>query len=318
MTETVSFWVFVISRKGDIMQNKFFRSEKITDTTTRIAGLGGELCYLVEGKERALLIDGLVGVGSLRAFVRELTDLPVQMAVTHGHIDHVGAAWEYGEVFIQPDDLPMLYSKQTMAAEGRLRFASAPGYFPRPKRTELTLSDVVPAGPVRTYPIYEGDIFDLGGVRLEVIEVPGHTFGTVVFLNRDERVVFSGDACNVNTLLNLEASASIEEYLESLKHFRTYQDAFDVVYGGHGEQSFPNTIIDDGIALCGKILAGEDDAIDTVSFGGKALLAAKRGDNFLPLYGGFCNIVYSKEHIRKTPKPDITDGPVYGSRRLLH
>lgn len=318
MTETVSFWVFVISRKGDIMQNKFFRSEKITDTTTRIAGLGGELCYLVEGKERALLIDGLVGVGSLRAFVRELTDLPVQMAVTHGHIDHVGAAWEYGEVFIQPDDLPLLYSKQTMAAEGRLRFASAPGYFPRPKRTELTLSDVVPAGPVRTYPIYEGDIFDLGGVRLEVIEVPGHTFGTVVFLNRDERVVFSGDACNVNTLLNLEASASIEEYLESLKHFRTYQDAFDVVYGGHGEQSFTNTIIDDGIALCGKILAGEDDAIDTVSFGGKALLAAKRGDNFLPLYGGFCNIVYSKEHIRKTPKPDITDGPVYGSRRLLH
>ncbi|MBQ5959387.1 MAG: MBL fold metallo-hydrolase [Firmicutes bacterium] len=300
------------------MQNKFFRSEKITDTTTRIAGLGGELCYLVEGKERALLIDGLVGVGSLRAFVRELTDLPVQMAVTHGHIDHVGAAWEYGEVFIQPDDLPMLFSKMSMEPEGRLRFAANPGYFREEKRTGLTLNDVVPAGPVKAYPIYEGDVFDLGGVRLEVIEVPGHTYGTVVFLNRDERIVFSGDACNVNTLLSSNASTSIEEYLESLKHFKTYQDAFDIVYGGHGERAFPNTIIDDGIALCGKILAGEDDAVETVSFGGKAFLAAKRGDNFLPLCGGFCNIVYSREHIHKTPKPDITDGPVYGSRRLLH
>lgn len=58
------------------MESKFFRAEKIYDNVTRIAGLGGEQCYLVEGSEKALLIDGLAGVGSLKAFVRELTDLP--------------------------------------------------------------------------------------------------------------------------------------------------------------------------------------------------------------------------------------------------
>ena len=47
------------------MENKFFSSSKIYDNVTRIAGMGGELCYLVEGSERALLIDGLSGVGSL-------------------------------------------------------------------------------------------------------------------------------------------------------------------------------------------------------------------------------------------------------------
>ena len=35
---------------------------------------------------RDRLIDGLSGVGSLKAFVRELTDLPVEVVNTHGHV----------------------------------------------------------------------------------------------------------------------------------------------------------------------------------------------------------------------------------------
>ena len=87
------------------MESKFFRAEKIYDNVTRIAGLGGEQCYLVEGSEKALLIDGLAGVGSLKAFVRELTDLPVTLVNTHGHVDHIGADFEYGEVYIDPADI---------------------------------------------------------------------------------------------------------------------------------------------------------------------------------------------------------------------
>lgn len=44
--------------------SKFFTSRKIFDNVTQIGGLGGELCYLIEGSEKALLIDGLTGVGS--------------------------------------------------------------------------------------------------------------------------------------------------------------------------------------------------------------------------------------------------------------
>ena len=90
-----------------IMESRFFKTTKIMDGVTAIAGLGGELAYLVEGSERALLIDGLAGVGSLKAFVRELTNLPVSIALTHGHIDHNGAAYEYGECYVHPYDIPM-------------------------------------------------------------------------------------------------------------------------------------------------------------------------------------------------------------------
>ncbi len=292
------------------MQNKFFSAEKILPYVTRIAGMGGELCYLVEGTERALLIDGLCGVGSLKAFVRELTELPVMMAATHGHIDHVGAAWEYGELFIHPDDIALMYTPHHSGVEGRLGFACSPNPMGGEKRTTPTLRDVPAPRPVKTYPIYDGDVFDLGGVKLEVIAVPGHTQGTVVFLDRDARVVFSGDACNANTLLCLDGSTSIEEYQESLGHFKAYQDAFDVMYGGHGAIAVPKSIIDDGIAMCGRILAGTDEAVPTQSVdGGTAYLGSARGEKYLPACGGFCNIMYSRDTLHKRPHPVIKGEP---------
>lgn len=292
------------------MQNKFFSTDKILPYVTRIAGMGGELCYLVEGSERALLIDGLCGVGSLKAFVRELTDLPVMMAATHGHIDHVGAAWEYGELFIHPDDIPLMYTAQHSAPEGRLAFAVSPNPLGGEKCTVPTLRDVPPPRPVKTYPIYGGDIFDLGGVRLEVVDVPGHTGGSVVFLDRDARIVFSGDACNANTLLCINGSTTIEEYQESLMRFKGYQDAFDQMYGGHGMMAVPKSIIDDGIAMCGRILDGTDEAVPALSIdGGPAWLGSARGENFLPACGGYCNIMYSKDTLRRRPHPEIKGEP---------
>ena len=270
--------------------------------------MGGELCYLVEGDSAALLIDGLTGIGSLKAFVRELTELPVTLAVTHGHIDHVGAAWEYGEVCVHPRDIPLMYSPMHAAVQERLGFvASRDGRGPK-RATEPTEADVPPARPVVTYPIFEGDVFDLGGVEIEVIEVPGHTEGTVVFLDRAARVLFSGDACNLNTLLNLPGAVSIARYRESLLHFKTYQGDFDVMYGGHGPVAVPNSIIDDGIALCDRILAVTDDAVEVPSLvpGRTGRLAARRGDKYLPLSGGLCNIVYAENGVTEPPCPPVT------------
>lgn len=294
-----------------MMKSKFFTAEKLTKEVTRIAGMGGELCYLIEGEKYALLIDGLAGVGSLKAFVRELTELPVTLAVTHGHIDHVGAAWEYGEVCIHPKDIPLMYEPIHASVEERLGYINGRKWQGVVWETEPTEADVPEAKAVKTYPIYEGDRFDLGGVELEVIEVPGHTDGTVVFLDRASRLLFSGDACNVNTLINLLGSTSIAQYRESLLQLKTFQDAFDVMYGGHGPVAVPNTIIDDGIMLCERILKHEDDAIETQSFKGQiGYLAAERGEQFLPLYGGTCNIVYDKNGINQRPFPVVTGLPL--------
>ena len=290
------------------MKSKFFTAEKITDRVTRVGGMGGELCYLVEGDSAALLIDGLTGVGSLKAFVRELTELPVTLAVTHGHIDHVGAAWEYGQVCVHPADMALMYEPMHASVSSRLGFVGSRGGRAPKRETEPTEADVPPARPVKAFPIREGDVFDLGGVEIEVIEVPGHTEGTVVFLDRAARILFSGDACNLNTLLNLPGSTSVARYRESLLHFKAYQDAFDVMYGGHGPVAVPNSIIDDGIALCDRVLAGEDDALPVPSMIPEhtGRLAARRGEDYHPLCGGLCNIVYDENGVRQPPFPPVT------------
>ena len=278
-------------------ESKFFKARRIYDNVTLITGLGGEQSFLIEGSDKALLIDGLSGVGSLKAFVRELTELPVTLVNTHGHVDHIGADFEYKEVYIAPEDIPLMYAHSDM--EMRLGFAKSGAMF-APLPTEPKLSDVTVPGPVKTLPMKNGAIFDLGGVKLEVIAVPGHTRGTVVFLDRDRRIVYSGDACNRNTLVYGEESASIEEFKESLLHFKEFQPAFDGLWGGHGGAMEQPEIIDSAIALCDEIMAGTDDAVEAVGFTGKACWYAKEKDQYYRrLDGGTANIAYSKDRIWK-------------------
>lgn len=279
-----------------MQKSRFFTAIKLFDNVTLIVGLAGEQCYLIEGSEKALLIDGLTGVGSLKSFVRELTDLPVQIVNTHGHVDHCGANFEYGECLIHPADIRLMYDHSD--PEKRLDFVTVSS-MGRTLAVTPTMADVIPPRAVKTFPVYDGDLLELGGVTLEVIGVPGHSFGTIVLLDRARRVVYSGDACNVNTLLFLEGSTTIEEYRESLLHFKTFQPAFDVMYGGHGTDSVPNTIIDEAIELCDQIMAGTDDQAEGASIGRPCLYAKKKDDRFRRLDGGLANIAYSKDNIWK-------------------
>lgn len=280
------------------IQTKFFTAEKVRDNVTRIGGMGGEQCYLIEGGERALLIDALAGVGSLKALVRELTDLPVTVVNTHGHVDHIGADFEYGEVYLDPRDIPLLYAHSDR--EKRLAFAKS-GAWMGPLRTQPRLEDVTVPGPIKTLPLDDGQVFDLGGVALETICVPGHTRGTVVFLDRAARVVYSGDACNANTLLFLPESASIEEYREGLLRLKSFQPAFDGMYGGHGPGPVPTSFIDEAISLCDQIMAGTDDAFPAESLGRRCLYAKAKDETYRRLDGGGANIAYSRENIWKAP-----------------
>ena len=81
-----------------------FKTEKLTDRVTRIYGFCGELMYLVEGKEKAALLDTGTGIGSLKACVQKLTDKPVMVLLTHGHVDHAMGAPEFEEVYMNHKD----------------------------------------------------------------------------------------------------------------------------------------------------------------------------------------------------------------------
>lgn len=282
------------------MENKFFVSYPLNDHIEQILGQGGELCYLIKGEKEAVLIDALEGAGSLKSFVEELTDLPVRLVLTHGHLDHIGAAFEYRCCMIHPDDMDLFYDERHASRESRLAFAKVPSPLAAHQLTSLSIEDVTEACEVRMSPLYDGDIIDAGGIELEVIGVPGHTYGTLVFLDRKDRLLFSGDACNINTLLGMKGSTSIEEYLQSLRHLKTFDEAYDVMYGGHGTPPVDKSIVDDAIAMCERIIARTDEKEPAWSLDHERVYyGSARNPDITPKCGGLANIQYKESEIKK-------------------
>ena len=68
----------------------------------------------------------------------------------------------------------------------------------------------------------------------------------------------------------------MDTYLKNLLHLKHFQHEFDVCYGGH--QVFSSEIVDEGIELAARVLAGSDDHEESVGlFGQKVIYAAQHG-----------------------------------------
>lgn len=110
---------------------------------------------------------------------RNLT--PAALLITHGHVDHMGAAGRLTAsgtaAYIHPDD-----DFLTARPEDQLRalFGAVPDE-----------GDYAP--PAHCQPLKDGLVLDLAGMRFEVLHTPGHTPGHCCFLLPAEGVLFSGD-----------------------------------------------------------------------------------------------------------------------------
>lgn len=60
--------------------------------------------FLIAGEKQAMLLDTGVGMGDLKAQVEKLTDKPVIVVNTHGHVDHAGGNFQFDEVWLHADD----------------------------------------------------------------------------------------------------------------------------------------------------------------------------------------------------------------------
>lgn len=270
-----------------------FRVEKITDRVTRIYAVCTELMYLVEGDERAALIDTGSGFGSLKAVVEGLTDKPVIVLLTHGHTDHAMGAGEFETVYMNHKD-DYIYGPH---GEKAFRLA---GLELSEERDNIEEGDYIPTAPVESFKnLQGGDTFSLGGVTIEIYDCAGHTRGSVAMLIREERMLLLGDACNNFTFLYEDYSLTVREYEENLRKLKQETDGkYDMALASHGDGRLPLDILDGVIRICEDIRAGRAEEIP-FSFRGTHGLIAKSmtGPGGRRVDGGSGNIVYSKDRI---------------------
>ena len=87
----------------------YYQVTQIGNGRYRIYDPLGVFTDLFVGTERALLWDTSYGFRDLRAVVKELTDLPLYVVNSHGHIDHACGNYQFDEpIYIHPADIPVL------------------------------------------------------------------------------------------------------------------------------------------------------------------------------------------------------------------
>ena len=275
---------------------KYLVCEKVNDRIYAIRDLGLLRSYLVLGDSRAALIDTGVGIGDLKGLVSSITELPVIVICTHYHLDHVGGAIKFDQVYLHEKDIPLV--SKTDDRQARIDYAKhIQDSVLNNQDVEIDMDEVVETKTDGYLPMKGGDIFDLGGIHLEIIECPGHTPGSSCVLIVEERCIVFGDACAAMTWI-FTGNGTVAEYKEALLKLKQREDDYDTVLFPHNNMTEPKSVLDDCIEVCDEIIAGTDEKIpySTPVTNGTYLLA-KAGDFFGREDGKKGNIVYNPNKI---------------------
>lgn len=276
----------------------YFTSERVSAHVTRIRGAISEYMYLVEGEDRALLIDAGCGVGNIAAYVGTLTKLPLTVVLTHGHYDHCGGMYRFDEVHLNREErIPTAihYTEEVGA-----RIAKEHGFSDDPEA-------VTRIRDIRMLDLEDGRVFKLGGgVEVEAICCPGHTVATMAMLIRPDRLLLTGDACHWITYLHFESGLTVERFRKSLVKLQTRESEWDSLLLSHPVDEAPKSLIPEMIGRCDQLLSRKTEGLVFEKFDDTCLHYVAKKD------GELANLLFD---IRKVQEPkkttQVKDGVPY-------
>lgn len=200
----------------------------IADNTYLINEFDGTNCYLVVGSEKALLIDCGTGFCDLKGACEKITSLPITVVATHGHVDHIGGAGQFEEIYIHHDDCKAI-NKLQMSMPMRKAFLGGNSVI---KEHGFTAKDITkPKYKTKLIPIDDGYKFDLGNKIISVKHTPGHSVGSIALIDESSKIVFSGDNVCDALWMQIPGATSLEEWLPSAKWLYDMSKEYRIFWG---------------------------------------------------------------------------------------
>lgn len=190
----------------------YFRVARPLPRVWRLEDPRGVFLTLLEGDERAFLADTGMGVGDAARAARELTGKPVVAANTHGHIDHAGGNYQFGQVWISPEEGPVFRAALDPALRRPiLEMEGAP----TPEGFDLAAFLGYAGGNLLE--LRAGQRFDLGGLTVEAVPLPTHTRGSMGFLCPELELLLTGDSLSTYVYLVFPESCTLSQYRAELE-----------------------------------------------------------------------------------------------------
>ena len=144
-----------------------------------VLGPVGTNCYIVinEGTKECFLVDMAACPPELVSHIKNSGLTVKAVLLTHGHFDHIMGLDRFLEEFPAP-----VYA---CAAEKELL-----------ESPQLNSSSGMLGQPYTFHGaqyVKDGDLLDIAGMKIQVIQTPGHTIGGCCYYIADEQTLFSGD-----------------------------------------------------------------------------------------------------------------------------
>ncbi len=216
----------------------FYKVEQIGERAYRIGSEEAVFCDLLVGDEKALLIDTTYGIGDLYGTVKNITDKPIVIVCTHGHVDHTcGAAQFLEPIYLAEEDFALCkrHNSKKQREFTIHDMQNKEDYFTHLCRNilpeDFDCKEYLSQREGTLLKLEEGMIFDLGGITVEVIRTPGHTKGGMSFYYREEEWLYSGDAYGFFLWLFDQDSTDRKTYIEGIDKVIALNPKR--IYGGH-------------------------------------------------------------------------------------
>lgn len=186
-----------------------------------------------EKTKKAVCVDPGDRSDELVSFIRDNGIHLQAITLTHGHLDHIGGtaalreSFPHVEIILHKDDEFLYYG----LPEQPLKLG-----LPQWQMEALGLIYEVPPPLTRNW--QDGEVYEVGELRLTVLHCPGHTPGHVVFAEEMEKKVFVGDCLFAGSIGRTDfPGGSHDQLIDSIKRkIFPLGDDF-VVYSGHGPET---------------------------------------------------------------------------------